>query len=160
VGFVPLFFYYFMFKNIENEISEYLAQKGFYLIDFLERGEKKNIILEIYIDCKENLDLDKIATISKDLNELVDKSEIFKSILKVVVSSPGADKPFKYIWQVAKYINKNIEYILNGEKRKAKLLDVNIENNTLLLKEKIDKKDCEIERDYGMLEDVKIKLPF
>ena len=87
-----------------------LAGSGIKLIDITVRGEKKNKVVEIFVDSEDFLDLDKISSLSRKFNEELDKVELKSEVLKFVISSPGADRPFLYIWQLKKYLGKVFEF--------------------------------------------------
>ncbi|MGV8018975.1 MAG: ribosome maturation factor RimP [Ignavibacteria bacterium] len=91
-----------MEKKIENIAENALNGRNIRLIDVEIRGERKNKIVEIFIDSPGELDLDELTEVSRDINSLIDESDFKGEILKVVVSSPGVDRPFRFAWQVGK----------------------------------------------------------
>ncbi len=148
-----------MEKKIENIAENALNGRNIRLIDIEIRGEKKNKIIEIFIDSPGELDLDELTEVSRDINSLIDESDFKGDILKVVVSSPGVDRPFRFAWQAAKHINRMFEFGNGEDIRTGKLIKASGEN--LVFEIKAGKKEIrEEEVKFSELEILKVKLPF
>ncbi len=148
-----------MEKKIENIAENALNGRNIRLIDIEIRGEKKNKIIEIFIDSPGELDLDELTEVSRDINSLIDESDFKGDILKVVVSSPGVDRPFRFAWQAAKHINRMFEFGNGEDIRTGKLIKASGEN--LVFEIKAGKKEIrEEEIKFSELEILKVKLPF
>jgi ribosome maturation factor RimP len=104
-----------MESELKNYIEEYLETTDFKLIDFVLRGEKNTKVLEIYLDREDAFTIGELARINRELWKRVEDSEFANGLSKIVVSSPGADKSFKYIWQLKKHIGRTLELKLNNE---------------------------------------------
>lgn len=128
---------------MESEITEitenYLKSSDYKLIDILVKGQKKNLIIELFLDSEKPVSLDELADISHDLNKLISESEINQSISKLVVSSPGVDKPFKFPWQLKKHIGRTLE-ILGTDDEKFEAVLENVDDNGVLTLKKEFKK--------------------
>jgi len=148
-----------MEKKIENIAENALNGRNIRLIDVEIRGERKNKIIEIFIDSPGELDLDELTEVSRDINSLIDESDFKGEILKVVVSSPGVDRPFRFAWQAAKHVNRMFEFG-NGEDIKTGKL-VKASGDNLVFEIKAGKKEIrEEEVKFSELEILKVKLPF
>ena len=148
-----------MEKKIENIAENALNGRNIRLIDIEIRGERKNKIIEIFIDSPGELDLDELTEVSRDINSLIDESDFKGDILKVVVSSPGVDRPFRFAWQAAKHINRMFEFGNGEDIRTGKLIKASGEN--LVFEIKAGKKEIrEEEVKFSELEILKVKLPF
>jgi ribosome maturation factor RimP len=150
---------------MQNKITEImdviLAGSGIKLIDITVRGEKKNKVVEIFVDSEDFLDLDKISSLSRKFNEELDKVELKSEILKFVISSPGADRPFKYIWQLKKYLGKVFEFDADGTKYKGVLESVDEDNGNLVFSVKKGKNEYkQICKKFGEFNNLIISLPF
>jgi ribosome maturation factor RimP len=119
--------------RISNEIAEKL---GFFLVELAFRGDQRKRIIEVYIDGKNNVSADSLAEISREINKTIEDQDLIKGSYRLDVSTPGVDRPLKYIKQFPKHINRNFEltYKTNdGEKTiKAKLLGIEGEQLTFL----------------------------
>ncbi len=145
-------------KAILKKVSD---GKDFHLIDVKIRGEKKNKIAEIYVDSENGIDLDKLSKISKDINEIIDSDEISRELLKIVVSSPGVENPFRYIWLLKKHIDRILEFSVNGETNSGKLISVNESTGELTFEIYEKKKEMTVYKNrFNDIESIKVKLPF
>jgi ribosome maturation factor RimP len=119
--------------RISNEIAEKL---DFFLVELTFRGDQRKRIIEVYIDGKNNVSADSLAEISREINKTIEDQDLIKGSYRLDVSTPGVDRPLKYIKQFPKHINRNFEltYKTNdGEKTiKAKLLGIEGEQLTFL----------------------------
>lgn len=150
-----------------NLIEDYLKGSDAKLIDFVIRGERKNKILEIYVDSESGLNLETISTINRDISKLIDDIQQktgINEISKLMVSSPGVDKPFKFGWQLHKHIGREIDITLNNGEKISGILELLEPDNTLIIEE-VKKKKSEPAKDKKIIkfEDIKesrIKLKF
>jgi ribosome maturation factor RimP len=156
-----------MVQDFRKHIEDYLAGTKYGLVDLIVRGEKKNKVIEVFIDDKENISIDDIAQVSRGLNELFDTLGLSGELSKIVVSSPGADKPFKYPWQLHKHKNRMLNITLgSGEEITGRLIDTDEEGNLAVQpvsKEKNKKAKEEAEAlkiSFGDIKECKVKLQF
>jgi ribosome maturation factor RimP len=148
-----------MEKNIEKLVENALNGGQIRLIEIEIRGEKKNKIIEVYLDSPGNLNLDELTEVTRKINSLIDESEIRSELLKVVVSSPGVERPFRYIWQVEKHIGREFEFGNTDEIKTGKLTGIN--GDILSFEVKAGKKEIREETaKFSELEILKVKLPF
>lgn len=115
-----------------SEILNRIFQDSEYkLIDLVIRGEKNTKVLEIYVDSQSNIDLDGLSELNRTIDDELEKDEDF-NFSKIVVSSPGTDRSFKYHWQLYKHIGRNIEIEFNDDDKpglKGKLLNIDDDMN-------------------------------
>ena len=151
--------FFFMESELKNYIEEFLETTDFKLIDFVLRGEKNTKVLEIYLDRKDTFTIGELARINKDLWKRVEDSEFVNGLSKIVVSSPGADKPFKYIRQLKKHISRTLELKLNNEESlKGVLKEVIEENNPrIVLGVKVNEKKTALKEELKTISFNEIK---
>lgn len=116
--------FFFMEKEIElqNLINEYFTSSDYKIIENVIRGEKGTRVLEIFIDNEKGINIDEITKINKDLSSLIDEKIDMFNISNLVVSSPGAERPLKFYWQLKKHAGRVLEIEMNdGEKIEGKL---------------------------------------
>jgi ribosome maturation factor RimP len=128
--------------RICNEIAEKL---NFFVIDINFRGDNRKKIIEVFVDAEKNVDADNLAEISREINSVIEEQDIIQQAYRLDVSTPGVDRPLKFLKQFPKHINRNFEVIYKiGEEVKTitgKLLSVEGEELTFLS----DKKEILIE---------------
>ena len=128
--------------RISNEIAEKL---NFFVIDITFRGDNRKKIIEVFVDAEKNVDADNLAEISREINSIIEDQDIIQQAYRLDVSTPGVDRPLKFLKQFPKHINRNFEvtYKTEDETRTitGKLLSVEREELTFLS----DKKEVLIE---------------
>lgn len=149
-----------MKDEILLKINGFLESTRYRCIDINVKGERNNKILEIFIDSKEIFTIDELAILNNELSEEFEKELFFKDISKIIVSSPGAERSFKYVWQLIKHIGRMIDVKLkDGNIISGKLLE--IRNNEIILEVNRTKKETEnIELNFDEIQESKVKLKF
>lgn len=115
--------FHFM-KSVEEHISLFAKETaenfGFLIIDIVFRGEKGSKVIQVFIDGENPVTAEVCAEISRELAGKIEQNELMKSAYRLEVSSPGIDKPLKYLVQFKKHINRTFEitYSLNNESNK------------------------------------------
>ena len=135
-----------MYNEILLEINGFLENTGFECTDLIIKGERSNKILEIYVDSRDVFDIDK---------------EMTKNISKIVMSSPGAEKPFKYLWQIQKHTGKIFIIALkDGNILNGRLLEIRNESELVFEVLKGKKEKEIINLIFEDIQELKIKLQF
>lgn len=111
-----------MDKLKENivEISNKIAEKlGYFVIEVVIRGDSRKRIVEIFVDAQQNVSADDLAEMSREINSIIEEESIIKESYRLEVSSPGVDRPLKFLQQYPKHINRNFEVVYkSGEEEK------------------------------------------
>jgi ribosome maturation factor RimP len=123
--------------RICNEIAEKL---NFFVIDINFRGDNRKKIIELFVDAEINVDADYLAEISREINSVIEEQDIIQQAYRLDVSTPGVDRPLKFLKQFPKHINRNFEVTYkSGDESKTitgKLLSVEREELTFLSEKK------------------------
>jgi ribosome maturation factor RimP len=124
----------FFEKNIYEQIEKVVGDKGFFMIDLVLRGEKKNRVIEVYIDSETNLSADDCAGISRDIDKMLEEKELFESGYRLEVSSPGVNRPLKYLKQFPKHLNRrfDVSYKDSGNVKKISGTLKNVDGSHLV----------------------------
>ncbi|HMS65087.1 MAG TPA: hypothetical protein PKD83_07520 [Ignavibacteria bacterium] len=156
-----------MENDLKKIIDEYFENSNYKLVELVIRGEKGTKVAEIFADSREGVNIDELAKINRDLNELVDLKLQVKELSKLVVSSPGTERSFRYLWQIEKHIGRTLEIEMNdGEKIEGKL--EKIENGDkgiifleILKKEKGKKLSSENRAiEFNIIKESRVKISF
>lgn len=153
-----------MKEKIINIVGKVIENNNLMLIDLQLRGERKNYTLEIFIDSKGKLDFDILTDMNNKIwNEIV-ANGLENEFSKFIVSSPGVDRPFKFIDQLYKHIGKDlIVKMKDGRNFTGKLIDVIDDEmkNELSLECEVKGKEKEIITvDFNQIQFSKVKLKF
>ncbi|OGU58813.1 MAG: hypothetical protein A2V66_01785 [Ignavibacteria bacterium RBG_13_36_8] len=115
-------------KQIFEKFRDTVNPLGFILIDISYRGDDKNRIIEVFIDNDKGITSQDCATVSMRLSTLLQEENLVESNYRLDVSSPGVDRPLKYLQQFPKHVNRKFEVrYLEGEeiiKFSGKLVNV------------------------------------
>lgn len=107
-------------QNILNAAQKILEKNNLFLLEILFRGTERNRVIEIFIDGEDNLSADDCARISREINLVFEEKELLDSAYRLDVSTPGVDRPLKYLEQYKKHINRKFEVRFNsGENKKS-----------------------------------------
>lgn len=87
-------------------IEKSLEGSGYFLIDMNARGEKRTKVLEVYVDSVGDVNLDVLGELNKLFWDKMEENDYNEEFSKVIVSSPGIDRPFRYIKQLHKHIGR------------------------------------------------------
>jgi ribosome maturation factor RimP len=100
--------------EIKDKIEDFISASNYFLIDYVIKGDKNNKIIEIYVDSKSGVNADELGKLNHGIWDVLKKEEMTDKILKIIVSSPGTDKPVKFFWQLEKHIGRKIQ-VRKGE---------------------------------------------
>jgi len=144
-----------------TKISEVIKQEvenlGFFFIDITFKGDSNNRIVEVYIDNRSGITTDICADVSGACVELIDSEELITSKYRIDISSPGIDRPIKYLPQFNKHIGRFFELEFANqpaEKFEGKLLKIDDDVLTF----NIDKKEEKI--NFNNIESAKVIVRF
>lgn len=96
-------------KKIYKIAAETAEKNGLFLIELNIRGDLKRRVIEIFIDGKINITADDCASISRQIDQQLEALPDMRSIYRLDVSSPGVDRPIKYLKQFPKHLNRKFE---------------------------------------------------
>ncbi|MDR3668269.1 MAG: hypothetical protein P4L35_15615 [Ignavibacteriaceae bacterium] len=123
-------------ENIKNITNEILQEKNFFLIELVYRGNPKQRIVEIYVDSEKNVTAEDLAELNRSIISRIEANNLIDSLERLDVSSPGTDKPLKYLAQFPKHVNRkfDISYVSENETKKltGKLIKVEGDNLVFL----------------------------
>lgn len=126
----------FIPKNIIQEIEKIVQKHNFFLIDLIERGNVNNPVFEFYIDGTEIVTIENCAQISREIRDLLETESSVSEKYRIDVSSPGVDRPLKFIEQYHKHIGRKFElkFKLDNQTKKITVDLVSVLDNKLNFK--------------------------
>ncbi|MFA7289428.1 MAG: hypothetical protein WC055_11180 [Melioribacteraceae bacterium] len=128
-----------MSKNIIiTEIENLVTTLGFLPIEINFRGDSKLQIVEVFLDNEIGVTSEDCSAVSKEINELIEQNNLIESQYRLDVSSPGVDRPLKFLAQYNKHLNRKLEIEYNHEGTTKRITGLFIELNSdeLTIKEK------------------------
>lgn len=141
-----------------NKIEEIVNSSGFLLIELNVRGDNNLKIIEVFIDGESGINSEDCASVSRLINESIEKENLLEKNYRLDVSSPGVDRPLKYLAQFTKHINRKFEitYTDNTEEKKITAKLIRIEGENLFFEEK----KSEYKIHFGNITKAKVLISF
>lgn len=145
-------------QKILQYAEKIVKESDFFLIDLEYRGDNRNAIIEIIIDNTVGITADNCKLVSKRLGVIFDEEELITGKYRLDVSSPGVDRPLKFIEQYPKHLNRKfkIEYFKENEIETLEAKLVKIENSKLFFTEKKN----EIKVNFENIKSAKVLISF
>ena len=143
--------------NIENLLEKKFQEPEFsdcFIIDIIADKHQK---ISVFIDSDSSLTLQKCQRISRYLEEFLDADESVGQKYTLEVSSPGVDRPLKYLRQYRKNTGRHIKVsLLNGEVLQGVLKEA--DEDSILLGPAPKKGKQKKKKDEGQM--VETRIPF
>lgn len=119
-------------EKILEIVKNSLSGSDFLLIDAIVRGDQRKRIIEVFVDSAKTISADDLAELSRKINDVLSENEEIGNY-RLDVSTPGVDRPLKFIDQYPKNINRNfeLEYQFENEIRKIKARLIAVQGNEL-----------------------------
>jgi ribosome maturation factor RimP len=146
-------------EELRREIETCVEQRGACLLDLFIRGRSPNRVYEIFIDNEQSVTLEFCSEISRDIKSLLDRITTDRQY-RLVVSSPGFDRPLKYPWQFKKHVGK----LMQVRRRVAEGIEattgrlVTADGDGFVLLDDSAKKEKRF--DFGPTVEAKLKAPW
>lgn len=98
-----------IYNKILNIVSPVLESRKLLLIELIVRGDERKRVIELFIDSSENVSAEILADLSRAINSLLSQEDSFLSNYRLDISSPGVDRPLKFIEQYHKHLNRSFD---------------------------------------------------
>jgi ribosome maturation factor RimP len=108
--------------EIKQQLLEMLVplldRHNAFLVDVVLRHDRGTRLVQVLVDTDRGVTIEECAEISRDLGRMLDAEGIFRSSYHLEVSSPGIDKPLRYLRQYHKNIGRRfkVTYTKEGER--------------------------------------------
>ncbi|GAB6281849.1 MAG: ribosome maturation factor RimP [Ignavibacterium sp.] len=96
-------------KKILQICEEVTQENGVMLIDVVFRGQGNSRVIEVFIDDEKKLNVEKCADVSRKIVSVLNEEEDLDFNFRLDVSSPGVDRPLKFLQQYPKHIGRQFE---------------------------------------------------
>jgi ribosome maturation factor RimP len=89
-------------------VERCVAPPGAHLIDVRVRGERGGKIVEVFVDSETGVTTGLCADLSREIASAIDLAGEMHGPYRLIVSSPGADRPLRFPWQYAKHVGRRL----------------------------------------------------
>lgn len=123
-----------LLENISLIAENAASELELLLLDVNLRGNDRNRIIEIFVDGKTSVSAEVLAVLSKNINSVLEEKNLIESSYRLDVSTPGVDRPLKFLLQYYKHINRNLDLVYddNGIHKNIKAKLESVEGDYLL----------------------------
>lgn len=136
------------------------AHEGVYIVEIDMRGQKGSRVLNIYLEGDGSLDIEKLASISREISFVLDTEDVIAGRYHLNVSSPGADRPLLIPRQYRKHVGRQLAVVsrtADGVSREVVGTLTTAGDETIVLTQE---KDDPIEINYQEIETARVRLPW
>ena len=96
-------------ENIKEIVTKVVERNGFLLIDLILRGTEHNRVIEAFIDGEKDISADNCAVVSREIDVELKDVMAKHPDFRLDVSSPGIDRPLKFLKQYQKHVNRKFD---------------------------------------------------
>ncbi len=129
-------------KIVSELVKKFIDDDEIFLVEVNIKGKPGNQKIQVFIDGDNSVDVDECSRISKKLSSELEEKDIIEGRYIIEVSSPGVEKPLKFIRQFPKHIGRELEIITIDKNRyQGKLLNIIDEQIEVSLKSNKLKKE-------------------
>ena len=95
-------------ERIRTAIAQACDDAGVSLIDVVVRGQARQLVLDVFIDAIDGVTHEHCRLVSRGIDERLAEDEFAGRLRAVDVSSPGAETPVKFLWQLTKHVGRTV----------------------------------------------------
>ena len=121
-------------EHIEALAQPIVESSGAFLVEILLGGESRGKVLEVFIDTDEGVTTEQCATVSRELSKALDAADVIRGAYQLIVSSPGTDKPLKFLRQFKKNIGRTLLIRLVAPAGPVEGVLVELDGETIVLR--------------------------
>ncbi len=143
--------------RIRSLVQPVFDEEKIYLVDLELRGSSGSQVLKMFADTKDGITLKQITRLTRQINDLLDISEIVEGTYRLEVSSPGIDRPLTQLWEFEKNIGRKLRVIteVDAEEQVFDGTLIAVADDEIKLK---DKKKKEITIPWGDVIKARVQL--
>lgn len=139
----PRFFLPRMFNDVDGLTAEFrrrVADLGFELVDLRRRGSHRRPMIQARIDIPNSspghgISVDDCGRVSRSLEAWLDEGNFLGQTYVLEVSSPGMERPVRWVEHWRRYMGQDVKVKLPGRGRvQATIIGVAEDDTTVTLK--------------------------
>lgn len=93
-------------------VEECVVASQAVVVDLVIRGHYRKPVLEVYLDGPGPVTTELCAEVSKRISAALDGKDLISADYRLEVSSPGLDRPLRYLWQYQKHLGRPFRFKL------------------------------------------------
>lgn len=116
-------------QRIHSIIEEIVHSSEYLLVDAVIRGSEHKPVIEVFIDSAKGVTTVECADVSRKLHVALEDKDIVNQSYRLDVSSPGVDRPLKFLEQFQKNIDRKFKIKYHNDETtsefEGKLISIN-----------------------------------
>jgi ribosome maturation factor RimP len=109
-------------QKIEGLAAPAIERRGAYSVDIQLRRERGEQVVQLFVDTDRGITIDECAEISRELVREFELARVFEVPYRLEVSSPGLEKPLRYLRQYPKNVGRRFRVNIASEQGPRTLL--------------------------------------
>lgn len=98
-------------QHVSKAIEAACEGAGVSLIELGVRGQHRQLRLEISIDSPDGITHEHCRAVSRSIDDQLQEDEFYTRLKSVDVSSPGAETPVRFLWQLTKHVGRTVRIV-------------------------------------------------
>lgn len=98
-------------EKIRELIESLLTGDDVRLVDVELRGQKGSQVLKVFADTMEGITMAQVTRLTREISDALDMQDIIQGKYRLEVSSPGATRPLKQLWEFEKNVGRNLKVV-------------------------------------------------
>lgn len=112
-------------SHLREAIEAACKGAGVSLITLVVRGQHRQMRMEVLIDSPTGITHEHCRAVSRDIDSRLEGDEYYGAFRAVEVSSPGAETPVCFLWQLTKHVGRIVRVVVtDGTVIQGTLLEV------------------------------------
>lgn len=108
-------------SDVRGVAERCASRHAAHVMDLVVRGERDRQVIEVFIDAETGVTAALCSAVSRDLTDTLNESTSPVGDYRLIVSSPGPDRPLRHPWQFRKHIGRQLRLIVRNEEGNATL---------------------------------------
>lgn len=96
-------------ERIKRVVEEVLTDPALFLVEVSVRGVKGSRVIEIFVDSDNNIDIDMLASLNREISFLLETADFIEGKYRLNVSSPGLERPLVMPRQFRKNLGRQLK---------------------------------------------------
>ncbi len=96
-------------ERIRRIAEEVLTDPALFIVEVSVRGVKGSRVIEIFVDSDNNIDIDMLASLNREIGFLLETEDFIDGKYRLNVSSPGLDRPLALPRQFRKNAGRQLK---------------------------------------------------
>ncbi len=99
-------------EPLRQLVEECVATSKAEVVDIIFRGHYRKPVIEVFLDSPGAVTTDLCAEVHRKISAALEGKDIVAADYRLEVSSPGLDRPLKFLWQFQKHCGRPFRFTL------------------------------------------------